>query len=171
MKKYVNFEACTRQALDYTCDFYPLAITTEEKNSLLGEYLRLPLFSDVFDGLRRAKNAGFRLYAFSNGEERIVDQLLALNGIRDFFEGVVSVDELKTFKPDPEVYRYFLDKTGSSIDKSWLISSNSFDLLGAVSAGMKAAWICRTPEAILDPWEITPQLKIKTLTELTEKIK
>ena len=41
-----------------------------------------------------------------------------------------------------DVYHYFMREAGDSTD-AWLISGNPFDVIGAVSAGMKSAWQCR----------------------------
>ena len=57
------------------------------------------------------------------------------NGLCEWFEGVVSCDTLKTFKPNPDVYQYFMREAGEAKD-AWLVSGNPFDVIGAVSAGV-----------------------------------
>jgi len=42
------------------------------------------------------KKTGYRLFAFSNGSADAVETLLKNAGIRDYFIGVVSVDEMKS---------------------------------------------------------------------------
>jgi len=97
MQNYENFAVCTKNALDYTCTYYKVPLTQEQKHALLDSYRTLPAFKDVQDGLARLKAADFRLYAFSNGSADAVETLLVAAGIRDFFLGVVSVDDLKGF--------------------------------------------------------------------------
>jgi FMN phosphatase YigB (HAD superfamily) len=133
------------------------------------DYRELPAFEDVEDGLARLKGANFRLYAFSNGSADAVETLHITAGIRDSFLGVVSTDDLKSFKPNPAVYSHFLRKSESSGSNAWLISSNPFDVIGAISAGMKAAWVKRSRASIFDPWEIEPTITVKSLLELHEK--
>jgi len=171
MQNYVNFSVCTRQALDYTCQVYRAALTAEQKERLLESYRTLPAFADVEQGLARLNHAGFRLYAFSNGSSEAVEGLLASAGIREAFLGVVSVDDLKSFKPNPAVYAHFLRVSGATGSNAWLISSNPFDVIGAVSAGMRAAWVQRSEEAIFDPWGIEPTLTVKGLEDLHKKIR
>ncbi len=127
-------------------------------------------FDDVKEGLTRLKGAGFRLYAFSNGAADALETLLNNAGIRDLFLGVVSVDDIKSFKPNPAVYSHFLRKSGSTGGNAWLISSNPFDVIGAISAGMKSAWVRRSPEAVFDPWGIEPTITVGSLVELDKKI-
>ncbi len=170
MQNYQNFAICTSQALDYTCAFYKVSLTAEQKAELLGIYRLLPPFSDVIEGLTRLKASGYRLYAFSNGQGEALEMLLDNAGIRDHFLGVVSVDDIKTFKPSPGTYCHFLRQAGAPGCSAWLISSNPFDVIGAISAGMKSAWLCRSPETVFDPWGIAPTITVTNLLELDEKI-
>ena len=84
---------------------------------------------------RRERCRLTRLFAFSNGTSEAVKEILHANGLLERFEGVVSCDALKTFKPNPDVYHYFMSEAGDSND-AWLISGNPFDVIGAVSAGI-----------------------------------
>jgi len=170
MQNYQNFSVCTSDALDYTCTYYNVDLSKKQKNELLGSYRVLSAFDDVKSGLDRLMSSGFRLFAFSNGTADAVDALLVTAGIRDSFIDVVSVDELKSFKPNPAVYGNFLRKSGATGDSAWLISSNPFDVIGAISAGMRAAWVKRSDDAIFDPWEIEPTLTVRSLEELDEKL-
>jgi 2-haloacid dehalogenase len=170
MRRYEKFDTCTAQALDYTDLIFGTKISIIEKQALMDAYKTLPPFEDVTQSLILAQKAGFRLFAFSNGSESAVEQLLQNAGIRSYFEGVISVDSLQTFKPNPDVYQYLLDTTHSQSENSWLVSSNSFDIIGAISVGMKAAWLQRNPEVLFDPWGITPTLIFKNLSQLPELI-
>jgi 2-haloacid dehalogenase len=170
MQNYETFAVCTKNALDYTCDFLKTPLSQQQKDELLQMYRTLPAFDDAAEGLAELKSAGFRLYAFSNGAADVVETLLQTAGLRELFLGVVSVDDLKSFKPNPAVYSHFLRKSGATGNSAWLISSNSFDVIGAISAGMKAAWVRRSEEIIFDPWGIDPTLTVKSLKELEERI-
>jgi len=170
MQNYENFAVCTKQALNYTCDLHKVSLSTAQKTELLGSYRVLPAFSDVEEGLATLTKAGFRLYAFSNGSEDAVETILVSAGIRDFFLGVVSTDDLKSFKPNPAVYSHFLRKSGASGRNAWLISSNPFDVIGAISAGMRAAWIQRSKDTVFDPWGIEPTITVGSVRELYDKV-
>jgi 2-haloacid dehalogenase len=146
-RRYEIFATCTVQRLDCTYRLFATNISITDKQAFMDAYKTLPAFADVTQSLILVQKAGFRLFAFSNGSESAVEQLLQSAGIRPYFEGVVSVDRLQTFKPNPDVYQYLLDTTNSQPENSWLVSSNSFDVIGAVSAEMKTAWLQRNPEA------------------------
>jgi 2-haloacid dehalogenase len=170
MQNYETFAVCTRQALDYTCSYYGKNLSEEQKKELLSIYRILPAFDDVKEGLTRLKTAGFRLFAFSNGVAEALEVLLNNAGIRDLFLGVVSVDDIKSFKPNPGVYSHFLRQSKSTGGSAWLISSNPFDVIGALSAGMKSAWVRRSPESIFDPWGIEPTITVASLLEIKERL-
>lgn len=170
MQHYESFAVCTKDALNYTCEYYRTPLTEAQKHLLLAEYRILPPFDDVSEGLALLSGGGNRLFAFSNGSADAVTTLLSSAGILDAFLGVVSVDDLKSFKPNPAVYCHFLRVSGASAGEAWLVSSNPFDVIGAVSAGMKAAWLQRSPEALFDPWGVEPTITISSLIELEERI-
>lgn len=170
MQKYETFAVCTSNALDYTCAFYAIDLTQEQKNNLLESYQSLPAFNDVEGGLSKLKENNYRLFAFSNGTADAVETLLVSAKIKDYFHEIVSVDDLKSFKPNPAVYKHFLQVSGVKDSDAWLVSSNSFDVIGAISAGMRAAWLQRSKNAIFDPWGIEPTITIDNLDKLYEKI-
>jgi 2-haloacid dehalogenase len=168
MQNYEPFSVCTRHALDYACSFTKAPLTPQHKEELLTAYRTLPAFEDVKEGLGGLREAGFRVYAFSNGTAEAVEALLAAAEIRELFDGVISVDDLKSFKPNPGVYSHFLRKSGACGSDAWLISSNPFDVIGAVSAGIRAAWLKRSEDQLFDPWGIEPNVTVATLRGLKE---
>lgn len=170
MKQYKNFAICTADALNYTASVYKVSLDNEQKESLLQSYRTLPAFTDVTDGLTSLKCAGVHLYAFSNGSAEAVETLLKSANIHEFFDGVVSVDEIQSFKPDPAVYHHLLKKTNSKADSTWLISSNPFDVIGALSVDMRAAWVQRSADSIFDPWGIEPTVTVSGLLQLNRAI-
>jgi 2-haloacid dehalogenase len=170
MQNYVSFAICTSQALDYTCLFHKVELNLEQKNELMNIYSVLPAFDDVKEALKKLKEKGFRLFAFSNGKAEAVEKLLIHAGVRELFLDVVSVDDIKTFKPSPGAYAHFLRTAQTNGNEAWLISSNPFDVIGSISAGMKSAWIQRSSESIFDPWEIQPTITVSSLLELCENL-
>ena len=170
MQSYENFSICTRQALDYACLQYQLDLTTKQKAQLLDFYSRLPLFDDVLEGLDSLQEQGVKLYAFSNGSVQAVDNLLSNAGIRDKFLDTISADEIKTFKPNPAVYDHFLKRSNASKAHAWLVSSNPFDVIGAISAGLNGAWIKRSSGQIFDPWGVEPTVTLKSLLDIKDQL-
>jgi 2-haloacid dehalogenase len=170
MKKYEKFSVCTRNALDYSDAYLNTGLTEAQKKSLMQKYRVLPAFSDVKESLIKLKTSNYRMFAFSNGFGEDVKNLLVNAEIDKYFEDVVSVDDIKTFKPNPDVYAHFLSTTESTAAESWLISGNPFDVIGAGSVGINSVWIRRSPKQVFDPWEIKPTVTIACLTDLYDAL-
>jgi len=98
--------------------------------------------------------------------EASIRALLANVRVLPHLEDVVSVDDLRTFKPDPEVYAYLARRTGRAPAETWLVSSNAWDVIGAKAAGLRAAWVKRQPDAVFDPWDVEPDAVVSHLDEL-----
>ena len=170
MQNYADFSVCTQQALNFCCDTLQVEISEAEMEKLLQSYRSLPAFEDVKVGLVKLQQPGLRLFAFSNGRSDDVRSLLVHAEIDHFFAGVVSCGEIMSFKPNPAVYAHFLRRADCSGNEAWMISSNPFDVIGAISAGMRAVWVKRSPQAVFDPWGIEPTLTIGSLADLAEGI-
>jgi 2-haloacid dehalogenase len=170
MQNYETFAVCTRDALEYTCSRFAVDMTPGQKQALLDIYRELPAFDDADGALSELAARDCRLYAFSNGSADAVETLLSAAGIRDRFLGVVSCDDVRSFKPSPAVYAHFLRQAGAVGSEAWLISGNAFDVIGAISAGMRAAWVRRSGESIFDPWGIEPTATVANLRELAGSI-
>lgn len=170
MQHYADFSVCTRQALDYCCDAMAQPLSRQQRRALIAAYAELPIFADALDALAQLAGEGHRLFAFSNGAKADVQAILAKAEISDWFEGVVSAEEVRVFKPSPAVYAHFLRSTGGLVGHSWLVSSNPFDVIGARSAGMQAAWVKRDANVVYDPWDIAPSVCVKSLAELPAQL-
>lgn len=171
MRRYRDFSVCTRDALDYTLRAMQLDLPSTDRRMLLDAYRVLPMFGDVPEALRTLRQNQLQLYAFSNGSADAVGTLLEHAGILDWFDDIVSVDEVESFKPDPEVYRHLLSRCQSEPGQTWLVSSNCFDIMGARSAGLRCAWLRRSPAAVFDPWgELEPDVTVTQLTGLAAAI-
>jgi len=170
MREYQDFGVCTRQALAFAALSLDVEILAEDRERLVEEYQNLTSFPDVAPGLERLRSEGHSLVAFSNGVERTARVLLERAGVLDSLEAVVSVDDLRTFKPDPGVYHYLARRLDLPPEETWLVSSNAWDVIGAKSAGLRAAWVRRRPDAVFDPWGIEPDLVVENLEQLAGRL-
>lgn len=170
MQNYVPFSVCTSQALTYTAQTFKIALQPEQRQSLLELYRLLPAFADALAGLEALQKLPVHLHAFSNGQPDDLESLLRHAGIRHYFASVVSLYEVQTYKPNPAAYAYFQHAANTNGEESWLISSNPFDVIGALSTGMKAIWLKRSADAIFDPWEFVPTAEVSNLMEVVEVV-
>lgn len=165
---YEPFGICTAQAFDHTCLQLKEKFAPGVRNRILGKYTELPAYAGTTDALQQLRHAGFRCFAFSNGEPGDLETLLTNAGLRDSLEGIVSVHTTRSYKPDPDVYAHFLQAAQSAASGTWLVSGNPFDIIGAHNAGWNTAWLQRDPAQVFDPWGVTPHATISALAELEE---
>jgi 2-haloacid dehalogenase len=166
MANYAPFTRCTEDALAFCCRQFGVDIGAERRAALMALYRRLPAFGDAAPALAAVRAAGHRPFAFSNGPAADVEAVLVNAGLRDHFAGVISVDAVKTFKPAPAVYAYARRASGAWSAPCWLVSGNAWDVIGARSAGLDAAWVRRSADRLFDPWGIEPTLVVPALTDL-----
>jgi len=168
MNAFVDFSIVTKQALAYCCLLYDKNLTEFEIQDLMNAYKVLPAFDDVEEALKSLPSINFGKHAFSNGSAKAVFRLLENANINGLFDGIVSVEQTKMFKPSPIVYHHFNKSTNSKKENTWLISGNPFDVMGAINYGMKGIWVQRSQKSVFDPWDIEPTAIICNLSELKE---
>jgi 2-haloacid dehalogenase len=159
----------TRKSLDYALAAEGRALEADQKDALVDQYNDLKRFPDVEPGLERLKEAGHTMVVFSNGTPHMLNALMDAAELRPYFQGVVSVDEAKAYKPSPKAYRHVAKRLERPIEEVRLVSSNSFDDIGAEAAGMRAAWVDRSGdlfETLGSPLEVI----VGTLTELADAL-
>jgi 2-haloacid dehalogenase len=167
MERYEDFEWVTRKALDYALAAAGRELSMDEKDALMAQYDDLERFTDVEPGLKRLKETGHTMVVFSNGSARMLEALMDAANLRSYFEGFVSVAEVKTYKPSPRVYRHVAQRLGRPVGEIRLVSSNPFDDIRAEAAGMRAAWVDRSG-GMFDTLASPPEIVVGTLTELAD---
>ena len=171
MRQYKTFGECTLESLEYTNQLLSANLSDAQKEELMALYGKLPAFGDVAKALSELKSMGARRLAFSNGSEQAVSGLLNHANLMVLIDSIVSVDDIKTFKPNPDVYDYLIKSAACDRSGVWVVSSNPFDVIGSEAAGLRAIWLKRDTQAIFDPWGIQPSLVVNSLSELVSLVK
>ena len=163
MNRYQPFSSVTRDALSFACDALGLPLDDSMRDSLMAEYLKLAAYPEVPSALQ--KLASKRLAILSNGSPDMLEPLVKNSGLR--FEAVISVDELKVYKPAARVYELAVKKLGVAKENIGFVSSNCWDALGARSYGFNACWVNRAG-APLDRLGLIPDKTVRNLSGLSE---
>jgi len=158
MQRYVPFSTVTREALAYSCEALKLELSVAQMEGLMGEYLNLALYPDVTRTLAKLKPPKAIL---SNGSPDILLPLVENSGLE--LDAVISVDELKVFKPAPQVYQLAARKLQTK--DIGFVSSNCWDAIGAKSYGFSVYWINRSG-APLDRMGFKPDRILESLDEI-----
>jgi len=167
--QYDDFGKIAGTALDMTAKLQNVTISDDERSTIMGGIRSLPPHPDVVTGLEKLKSAGFRLVTLTNSPPHVVEAQLQNSGLTDFFEKSFSVDAIKSFKPDAEVYKMTATELGVSTDQIRLVAAHDWDVAGALLAGCTAAFIAR-PGHVLNPSMPEPDITGKDLIEVADKI-
>lgn len=130
-----------RRAFVYTLRLNNLQASPEEVATFMRVWRELSPFPDVIPALERLKSR-YRLVVLSNGEPEFLDYLVR-HRVRWEFDTVISVSPIGAFKPHPAVYRRAAGILGLEVGECLMVSSNSFDVVGARSCGMRGAYVNR----------------------------
>ena len=166
---HTGYLETARKAFVYVARLNDLAPTDEEVDSFMRGWQQLSPFPDVADGLRRLEQR-FDLVALSNGNPWFLDHLVR-NRIKYDFHDVISVEVAGAFKPHPGVYRSAARLLGLEPGEIIMVSSNSFDVMGARTCGLRGIFVNRE----LVPYEDTdaqylPDLEVADFGEMADAL-
>ncbi len=143
MERHADFWRLTEDGLVWAARSLQLDLTAARKARLMDAYLRLAAFPDVVPGLKALKDRGVRLAILSNGEPKMLRAAADSAGVTSLLDAVISVEEVGIFKPNPRVYALAGTHLGTE-RRLGFVSSNSWDIAGAGSAGLTTFWIQRS---------------------------
>ena len=163
MGRYEDFTTVTQAALEYACKALQLPLDAHKSGQLMTAYNNLALYPDARETL--AGLSGLPLAILSNGAPAMLGPLVKNAGLEKKFAAVISVDDVKIYKPDPRVYQLAPDRLGVAAREIGFVSSNYWDAAGAKSFGFNVFWINRAG-AQADPLGAAPDAVLARLTEL-----
>ncbi|HMJ38747.1 MAG TPA: haloacid dehalogenase type II [Verrucomicrobiae bacterium] len=141
---WTNFDRLHRLSLDQVLRELRLEgfdLAAREELSLAWE--RLPPWSDATRGLSRLARR-FTVATLSNGNR---SQQAALIRFADLpFQRLLSAEDFRHYKPDPEVYLGAASELGLAPSQVMMVAAHKGDLRAAQGAGMRAAFVERPLE-------------------------
>ncbi|MBI4206402.1 MAG: haloacid dehalogenase type II [Betaproteobacteria bacterium] len=166
MGRHADFWQVTGDALDYAMASLKLE-DPALRDRLMGLYLKLDAYPEVKGTLKRLKAGGFKLAILSNGAPKMLAAAAEHSNIADLMDAVLSVEEVKIFKPHPSVYGLATERLGLDRGQICFLSSNAWDAYAAKAFGFHVLWCNRfgqAPERIPEP----PDGEIANLATLPE---
>jgi 2-haloacid dehalogenase len=164
--RYVDFWTLTERSLDYAFARVP-SVDRALRPKLLDAYLALDAFPEVHAALAGLKSRGARLAVLSNGTPRMLAAAVEAAGITAQLDAVLSVDTVRRYKPRPEVYALVTDRLAVNPQDVAFVSSNRWDVMGAVAFGFAAVWVnrARLPDEYA---ELAPLRQVADLAALQD---
>ncbi len=98
------------------------------------------------------RRRGARVVAVTNNLVAEQEHKLRYTGMRDLFDGLVISEAAGVSKPDPAIFELALRMAGVSAQEAIMLGDSwANDVMGAVGAGVAAAWLDRTGAGRPDP--------------------
>lgn len=163
MNKYEDFWRITSDSLLFTLKEMKLQASEVVQQTILNEYLTLEPFSEVTESLKKLSVK--KLAILSNGSPNMLNKVVKHADLTNYFSKVISVDELKIYKPSMTVYQLAVEKLAVKKQNALFVTSNPWDASGAKTFGYKVCWINRN-NANFDELDVFPDIIIKSLDEL-----
>ena len=163
MNRHEDFWQITEDSLDKSMKIFK--INTSMKNELLDLYRVLSTFPEVSKTLKILKEKKYKLAILSNGTPSLLKELVSSNNLENIFDDVFSVEEVKTYKPHPNVYSIPIKKYQIKKNQFAYLSANSWDVSAAGNFGFNAVWVNRNKN-IFDNLDYKPITEINNLSDL-----
>ncbi|MCI0547488.1 MAG: haloacid dehalogenase type II [Candidatus Rokubacteria bacterium] len=163
MGRYEDFWAVTEAALRFAVARLGLAAGETELRLLMEAYLRLATFPEVGGALARLH--GSPLGILSNGSPRMLGAAVRSGGLEGALAHVLSVDQVRTYKPAPAVYAFGPRAFGLPARDILFVSSNAWDVAGAAAFGYTTCW-CNRLRVPMEQLGIRPDHEVERLDQI-----
>jgi len=141
---WTNFDRLHRLSLDQVLrDLGVEGFDAAAREELTLAWERLPPWPDSIPGLERL-NHRFMVATLSNGNRS--QQAALIDFARLPFQRLLSVEDVRHYKPDPEVYLGAASALGLEANQVMMVAAHKSDLRAAQSVGMRAAFVERRLE-------------------------
>jgi 2-haloacid dehalogenase len=152
---YASFSQVAPAALEVVSAQRGVDLSSERVERVMAGFAALEPHPDVRPALETLGDAEVRMIALTNGGADSTIGLLERAGLVGFFERVVSVDEVRAWKPGPLPYRHAAALCAVPPAAMALVSVHGWDVHGARAAGLVTGWAarleCRWPASLRHP--------------------
>jgi 2-haloacid dehalogenase len=163
MDRYEDFWQVTQDGLAFACRSLGLAPSQRQIEHLMQAYLMLSPFPEIAAALEALSTVPCSI--LSNGSPKMLDSVVRNAGLEGRFRHILSVDEVRIYKPNPAVYQLAETHLGIRRDEIGFVSSNCWDVAGGKAFGFQAYWLNRQ-NVPLEVLGFQPDRIIHSATEL-----
>lgn len=125
-------------------------LSEEALDHVLGGFRELPPYPDVEPALATLAGARVPVYAFTHGTAAVASDALDRAGLRTYLRGVLSTEEIRSFKPPARVYHWACRQVESPAERVALVAAHSWDVHGAIRAGLVGGLATRLEGGVSD---------------------
>lgn len=164
-----DFATLASTILDSIAARMKIKLSDEMHKDILTSFANLSPHSDIKPALIQLKAAGFRTVAFSNSSLNLISTQMENSGLAEYFDDIISVETTGSFKPDPAVYKFAAEELNQPLENLRLVATHDWDTHGALSVGMRAAYINRS-NIIYHPLYCQPDITASSMEDIVKQI-
>jgi 2-haloacid dehalogenase len=166
---YHDFGTIGKAAMQMTQEKLSKTVDNKKVDDLLNMIKSLPPHPEVKASLEKLQKAGFKMITLTNSTHEVVKQQMKFAGLTKYFNELMSIEHTKKYKPHPDTYQYALEQTGTAPNNVMLIAAHGWDITGALSSGLQAAFIQRKGKSLY-PLSAKPQFTGNTLSDIADML-
>ena len=163
MDRYQDFWHITEAALRTALAQLQMDATEPQIRQLLDAYLAPAAFPDAIIALDALCDDPLAI--LSNGTPKMLEAAVRNNALESYFSSVISADQVKTYKPSPQVYELGPQALELPAEEILFVSSNAWDAAGAKAFGYSVCWCNRSGQA-MDDLGFEPDLMVTSLDKI-----
>ncbi len=168
-QQYHNFGEIGKAAFQMTGQALETHVPDQQAKEILTMIRKLPPHPDVIKGLEMLNDAGYQMVTLTNSAPDVLQQQMEYAGLTHFFTALLSIDEIRKYKPASATYQACLKKQEVEAGEAMLIAAHGWDVAGALQAGLQAAFVARKGKTLY-PLAPPPQISEDTLIRVAEKL-
>ncbi|WP_456277701.1 pyrophosphatase PpaX [Bacillus sp. AK128] len=116
-------------------------ITTYREHNLSHHDQLVTEFEGVYETIEALHKKGYKLGIVTTKLRHTVNMGLKLTKLDQFFDVVVTLDDVENAKPDPEPVEKALAQLGEKPEEAIMVGDNHHDILSGQNAGTKTAGV------------------------------
>jgi len=153
------------------------SIDPERAEEMMAEYRRfnhekhdelVTEFPGVFETIQTLKEKGFKIGVVTTKLRSTVNMGLKLTKLDQFFDVVVTLDDVKNPKPDPEPVFLALQQLDSTPEEAIMIGDNYQDIVSGQNAGTKTAGVAWSHKGKDFLMEYKPDFMLENMSDLLD---
>lgn len=147
--------------------FDPQEIMARRQECMMQKVLQQPILPGVEDYLQEAQKIGMKLGVASSSERRWVQGHLERLHLSSFFHSIVTAEDVKEVKPEPDLFLKALEELELKPDEAIILEDSPNGIKAAHKAGIRCVAIPNQVSQHLDLSQA--DLIINSLEEMTLK--
>lgn len=125
-------------------------VDADRVDELITEYRRFNIemhdefveeYETVYETIETLHNKGYKIGIVTTKARNVVEMGLSFSRLKQFFDVVITIDDVQNAKPHPEPIQLALKKLDASPEETIMVGDNYHDIEGGKNAGTRTAGV------------------------------